>query len=77
MSDIVSANHAVLQIATPTCGLCGKGAIVTVPPAGWRKWMEGALVQDAFPDLDANVREQLITGTHPECWEKMWADAGD
>jgi hypothetical protein len=33
--------------------------------------MAGYLIQDAFPDLDLESREQLISGTHSECWDKM------
>jgi hypothetical protein len=31
-------------------------------------------VQDAFPYLSAGEREQIMTGTHPECWEKMFPE---
>jgi len=31
----------------------------------------GTLVQEAFPDLEAPLREQLKTGVHPECWNNM------
>jgi hypothetical protein len=31
----------------------------------------GALIQDAFPDLDKTLREQIVSGTHPACWEIM------
>jgi hypothetical protein len=32
----------------------------------------GAYVQDAFPYLSAPEREQLISGTHPKCWDEMF-----
>jgi hypothetical protein len=33
----------------------------------------GAFVQEAFFDLDESLREQIISGTHPKCWESMTA----
>jgi len=36
-----------------------------------REWVEGKLVQDAFPYLYPNERELLITGMLPEDWENM------
>lgn len=30
-------------------------------------------IQDVFPDLSNALREQIMTGTHPECWDTMFA----
>lgn len=32
------------------------------------------LLQDAFPELDADEREQLLTGFHKPCLENMLSD---
>jgi len=29
-------------------------------------------IQEAFPELSADDREMLISGTCPACWEKMF-----
>jgi len=34
---------------------------------------KGALMQEAFPNLSLEMREQLISGTHPDCWVEMWS----
>ena len=34
-------------------------------------WEDGAMAQDAFPELSASQREALITGICDECWNKM------
>jgi hypothetical protein len=40
---------------------------------GYVAWKEmGYNIQDALPDLTADERELLMTGTHAHCWEKMW-----
>ena len=35
------------------------------------------LVQDAFPHMSKEEREVLMTGTHPDCWNIMWAGFDD
>ena len=39
---------------------------------GKKMWDEGALVQDAFPFLNADEREFLMTGTPPHVWDAMF-----
>jgi hypothetical protein len=38
------------------------------------RYLNGAYAQDAFPDLLAPIREQIISGTHPECWNEIFKD---
>jgi hypothetical protein len=56
-----------IQVIT-RCPFCEEKETIEVPADGYRAWQRGALVQDALPDLDAYKREQLITGTCPQCW---------
>jgi len=38
-----------------------------------RQWGQGlGPIQQMLPDLTPDQREQLMTGTHPECWKAMW-----
>lgn len=61
-------------IRTETCQVCGQASVVAVSDEGYEKWKAGAFVQDAFPELAAGARELLISGTHPECWDVLFAD---
>lgn len=63
----------MIRIATPRCFYCGQRGEILGSLAGVEKYEAGALMQDAFPDMSAPEREQLISGTHPECWKKMFA----
>lgn len=56
-----------------TCIVCGVASEVSVPREGYEAWLAGAYAQNAFPEMDAPEREVLISGTHPACWEKLWA----
>ena len=36
-------------------------------------WSEGALIQDAFPMLNADEREFLMTGMTTADWNRVWS----
>lgn len=56
------------------CPFCGQGATTIVPAQGLWDWEHGAFAQNAFPALSAAEREQVMTGTHPECWDRFMKD---
>lgn len=56
---------------TPVCFMCNKEGFVEVSSEGYMARKKGSLIQDAFPDLDKSLREQIVSGTHPKCWESM------
>jgi hypothetical protein len=60
------------RVETRTCRQCGYKGEVEVPNSGLARYSSGALMQDAFPDLSKELREQLISGTHPECWAALF-----
>lgn len=63
-----------MNVMTPRCVVCNKQAVIEgVDALGYIRWSElGENIQDALPELDADQRELLITGTHAHCWEVMW-----
>lgn len=65
---------ATVRVATTRCIVCREPGTVVVPVAGFQRWVAGAHAQDAFPALSAGEREQLITGTHPACWDDIFTD---
>lgn len=60
-----------INIVTPNCVVCGKAGMLRVSARGYTDWMLGANIQEAFPSLDADQRELLVSGTHAHCWEAM------
>lgn len=70
-----SANPYTVELRhglIPRCPHCKIFVRVTLDGSEyWAYFMQGALVQDAFPNLTPEQRELLITGTHPECWDAM------
>lgn len=44
---------------------------------GWYLWMNGAFIQRAFPFLNADEREFLMTGITSEEWDKLFPEDDD
>ena len=51
--------------------MCNTNGFVEVFSEGYMAHKRGALIQEAFPELDKSLREQIVSGTHPKCWESM------
>lgn len=52
----------------------GRPHKLTLPLEGYHRWMDGALVQEAFPDLPIDQREILITGYDGEEFDALFRD---
>ena len=58
---------------TTICPICGKEQLIEVQFEDWMRYQEeDILVQEAFPYLDADEREALMTGICPVCWDEMF-----
>lgn len=65
------------QIPCRPCIFCGRVSIVEIeatPEQIYDFDSGNRNIQDIFPELPVGTREVLITGTHPECWEKAGLD---
>jgi hypothetical protein len=56
------------------CNHCNKSFQLDVKPSDLIAWSQGKLIQEAFPYLDADQRELLISNTCKKCWSKMFSD---
>jgi len=65
-----------VTLITPECFHCGKPGSVQIESteytSGWAKRQAGELIQHCFPSLSSSEREQVLTGTHPKCWDEMF-----
>ena len=58
-----------------SCPFCGSVTRLSLNWDDFTDWQDGTkLVQDAFPYLNADERELLMTGICSECWEKMFSN---
>ena len=73
----VNTDIKMTTINTRRCIHCGEAGEIKIPSdtyfAGIKAIDNGALIQDAFPTLDREQREQIMTGIHPECWKAIFA----
>ena len=63
-----------VMVNTPSCFHCGLTGQVNVMRRDLERWQGGELIQRAFPEMTPDVREQMISGTHPECWDAMMGE---
>ena len=63
-----------MTVVCQTCVVCKKRAeLHDVDALGYMEWSQfGRPIQDALPDLDADQRELLISGTHAHCWQRLF-----
>lgn len=55
------------------CPFCGKETTILVNIVDYWEWVnEGKLAQEAFSYLTTEEREMVISGTCPDCWERMF-----
>jgi hypothetical protein len=64
-------------LLTGRCPITQKEWVLRVQAAAYKRWKAGALCQEAFPNLTADERELLISGTTKEGWDSMFADMDD
>ena len=67
----------MIVIKTKPCMVCDKYEVWSLDREAVTRWQEGENIQSAFPDMKAEDREVLITGTHPACWDKLFPGEGE
>lgn len=55
-----------------TCRMCKIDTVIPVTVEQLIKYQEGMKVQVAFPNLNADQRELIISCTCPNCWKKLF-----
>lgn len=55
------------------CPFCGEVSELQLSHESYKRWItERPLVQDCFPELNYKMREMLISGICPKCWDKTF-----
>lgn len=55
-----------------TCPFCRQAEPLVVSTDGLAAWRAGECIQDVMPEISADDRERLISGTCPDCWAEMF-----
>ena len=58
----------MVEMVCPKCLFCGVQTTLEVSLSGFQLRRNGAPIQVAFPEMPMEIREIVISGTHPECW---------
>ena len=67
-----------ITFPTPPCIKCGERSLIPMPFDRYDRWQFGGqCVQNVFPDMSAELREVLVTGIHPGCWNEMFPEEED
>jgi hypothetical protein len=64
----------VVRVESKNCPECGKHKVFEVSSAALVRYLEGAHVQVAFPEMSVDDRERFISGICPRCWNKIFPD---
>jgi hypothetical protein len=68
-------------LETRTCTWCGEAGTVELDAdsyIGYAKWsLRQLTIQDAMPNIPMDIREQIMTGYHPECWTAMFGKSDE
>jgi len=56
------------------CITCGQIYKVEVRPTAYKRWVEGALIQAAMPELSVGDRELLISHVCSDCFDSMFSE---
>lgn len=62
----------LVSLPTKKCISCKLTGVVIVKRQEVIAYNDGAFVQDAFVSLSPALREQIVSGTHPACWDKLF-----
>lgn len=66
--------ETMVKVKTKRCPHCLNSGEVEVPIDGYNAWVAGEYIQAALPTTAADIREQLISGFHPDCWKKVFGE---
>ena len=66
-----------VEFRTSRCPYCGQHGSVRVTLDDLARRAAGDLIQVAFPEMPAGLREQIVSGTHPDCYDALFAGAED
>ena len=68
---------AMTFYVTPQCVVCHQHGHMLLDETKLNRWKAGEFVQDVWPDMSADDREMLISGTHPACWTELFGGEDD
>ena len=57
------------------CFHCNNETQFLMTQQDYDRWkIDGEYIQNVFPEEPADIREWMISGTHPKCWDQMFLE---
>ena len=72
--DITKVEEDVYSVTSLACPDCGTSITKLIGGDQLYSYRMGFHVQDVFPSLGADEREQFMSGYCGLCWDKMWGN---
>lgn len=66
-----------VDVTTKPCIMCGETSTLKMLVHHYLEWKNGGLLDRVCPEMPKETREMLISGTHPDCWDKMFQEDAD
>ncbi len=66
----MNVDTRIVEFKCKPCPFCGKQSILELRADKIRDWQDWQHIQDAFPELTADQRELMLSGTDSDCWDK-------
>jgi hypothetical protein len=70
--DLLYEDDGINVRISGKCTVTGETYAVEVTAAQWDIWKGGVMIQDAMPNLSADQREFLISGSTPAEFQKLF-----
>jgi len=61
-------------MVTTKCPFCGKIRSDEFPEFGYNSYITGENIQNAMPDVSVDLREIIISGICPKCWDDTFKE---
>jgi len=62
-----------VPVYTGICFHCWNHGSVFVRKSDYSSWvLKNLSLQEAFPEMPSERREQILNGIHPECWNELF-----
>lgn len=59
---------------TRKCNVCKDSITFNVSENGYNLFLKGTHVQKALPDVAPGLRELLLSGICPKCWDELFKE---
>lgn len=66
--DVLEERDGSCLVSTPACPICGCWGMAELARPQVDALIAGHPIQEVMPDEPAELREQIISGVHPDCF---------